>query len=291
MAGEAGSATGGTGAAVGAAAQGAVQTAQIGDMISGFTPSADKAAGTKTGAEDATKGQTTTGTEGAAGAAGETGETSAEGEGEGQTTPTEGEEGSEIETLRQQVGELTAKIAEMSGKATLTTTPEAKPSAAQEPFTGEFFDSKEEFDQTFENQAAMNKVLSKVAVTTAQRILANLPKVVDNIVKQQVEVQSKIKDFFVDNKDLTKHKQFVGFVANDLGGKNPGWTVDKLFTELGGEVRKRIGIKTQAGGAAPGTQVTGKKGAFPPSGKGARPPAQKSEQLTSLEKEINDLIN
>jgi hypothetical protein len=252
-------------------------------MISGFTDGEASAA--KTGAGDATEGKVAGNQEGAAGAAGETGAAPAEGEGEGEATPQEGE--TEIDALRQQIGELTAKIAELGGKAAPAA--EQKPEEKPVPFTGEFFESKEEFDKSFEDQASMNKVLSKVSVATAQRILANLPKVVDNIVRQQVEVQGQIKDFFAANKDLAKHKQFVSYVANDLGGKNPSWTVSKLFTELGGEVRKRIGLKAQAGGAAPESKPTG-KGAFPPTGKGARPPVKKPEQLTKLEKEINDLI-
>jgi broad specificity phosphatase PhoE len=64
----------------------AAQTAQIGEMISGFEPGGEKAT-PKTGAEGETKDQAATGAEGATGKPGETGETPPEGEGEGEKSP------------------------------------------------------------------------------------------------------------------------------------------------------------------------------------------------------------
>ena len=194
-----------------------------------------------------------------------------------------GEKDQVIGALQQQIATLTAKIDQLtSGKPA-----EVKTEPATAKFTGEFFENKAEYDKSFEDQPTLNKVLGRVSQATAQLILSNLPQVVSNIVKSQVEVQSKVKDFFDSNKDLATHRQFVGFVSNDLMGKNPGWTTDKLFSELGKEVRTRIGLKQAAvikGGKGTGGGFTPQKGG------GARVPAAKTEALEGLQKEINDLI-
>jgi hypothetical protein len=115
-----------------------------------------------------------------------------------------------------------------------------------------------------------------------QNVLKTLPQVINNTIKAQMEVQTRITEFFKANEDLKANKEFVGYVSNDLSGKNPDWTLEKLFTELPGEVRKRIGLKAAATPVMP---------AQPPTRKGgARTPQEPAPVVTALEKEIADLI-
>ena len=199
---------------------------------------------------------------------------------EGEEVPVVDEKDQLITTLQSQMAEISAKLEAITGKVEKPVE-EAKPAE----FKGDFFESDEEYNNSFEKKDVQNKVLSRVATAAAQQILTGLPKVVSNIVKSQVEVTTKVNSFFADNKDLLAHRQFVGFVSNDLQGKNPSWTLDKLFGELGKEVRTRIGLAQATKTPLPG------KGGFPPTkGGGARLPGKKTETLTSLEKEIDDLI-
>lgn len=200
---------------------------------------------------------------------------------EGEEPPVVDEKDKLITTLQTQMAEISAKLEAITGKV-------EKPPEEAKPvpeFKGDFFESDEEYNNSFEKKDVQNKVLSRVATAAAQQILTGLPKVVSNIVKSQVEVTTKVNSFFADNKDLLAHREFVGFVSNDLQGKNPSWTLDKLFGELGKEVRTRIGLAQATKTPLPG------KGGFPPAkGGGARLPGKKTETLTSLEKEIDDLI-
>jgi hypothetical protein len=70
-------------------------------------------------------------------------------------------------------------------------------------------------------------------------------------------------------------------VSNDLSGKNPDWTLAKLFEELPKEVRKRIGLKENVKVKTPAQPA--KKG-------GVRVPGERVEELQPLEKEIADLM-
>ena len=277
--------TGGQAVAPNVTETGKGQGEQIGDLISNYVPKGDESgkageATVDTEAAEAAATKEAADAEAAAKAAEGGGATSAKG------VEGAGEKDTVISALQQQLSTLEARLTQLtSGKTAATTESAAKPAE----FKGEFFDTAEEYNKSFEDQATMNKVLAKVAHSTAQTILSNLPRVVDNIVKQQVEVQSHVKGFFDANKDLTPHRQFVGFVSNDLMGKNPGWSMDKLFSELGKEVRTRIGLKQQAGGGK--RPASGEGGFAPAKGGGARQPAAKSEALEGLQKEINDLIN
>ena len=283
----------GTGVAAGAVPATVVsQGDQIGDLISNYVSKGDE--GGK-GADALPSGE---GTEETATKAAADAEATAEAAKAGGAKPTEGaeavaatgEKDAVISSLQQQLAALTAKIDQLTSGKPAETKAEV-PAAKPVEFKGEFFDTPEEYNKAFEDQATMNKVLAKVAQATAQTILSNLPQVVGNIVKSQVEVQGKVKDFFDTNKDLTAHRQFVGFVSNDLMGKNPGWTMDKLFGELGKEVRTRIGLKQTADKGGRRAPAGGEAGFTPQRGGSARQPAAKSEALEGLQKEINDLIS
>ena len=162
---------------------------------------------------------------------------------------------------------------------------------------GEFFENDEEYDKVFDKKEAMNKVLTRVYQSAVEGVLRTIPQVINNLVQTQIDVYTKTSDFYKKNEDLQKMKQFVGVVANDLAGKHPDWSLEKLFDELGGdgkdnigEVRKRLGIKV----SQEKKEVTNdrkRKPPFPSRGSGARPTEEKQPNLTPLEKEIGSLID
>ena len=278
--------TGGVVAGAVPAAVAATQGEQIGDMLSNYVPKGDEGGKAGEVAVDAEGAEAAAAKEAAdadaAAKAAEAGGAAAPKGVEGA-----GEKDAVISSLQQQLAALTTKLDQLAaGKPPETKVEAAKPAE----FKGQFFESAEEYNKAFEDQTTMNKVLSKVAQATAQTILSNLPQVVNNLVKSQVEVQSHVKGFFDTNKDLAAHRQFVGFVSNDLMGKNPGWTMDKLFGELGKEVRTRIGMKQAVDKGGKRLPAGGEGGFTPAKGGGARQPAAKSEALEGLQKEINDLI-
>ena len=271
----------GEGKGVEAAVEAAIvtnQSEQIGDLISSYTPKAD-AEPVVEGAEAEAAATATAEAEAAA---------AVTAGGVAKVAEVAGTKDQEITDLKAKIATMAEQIAKIGKPADAVVEPVEKPVE----FKGDFFDNADEYNKAFEDQATMNKVLSKVSRATAQIILSNLPKVVTNLVKSQVEVQSNIKEFFTSNKDLEAHRQFVGFVSNDLMGKNPDWTVTKLFGELGKEVRTRIGLKQVAdkGGKPSGNPRT-PGGFVPPKAGGSRQSAAKQEDLTAQQKEINDLID
>ena len=200
--------------------------------------------------------------------------------------PTEGEVA--MEALRKQVMELTEKLSKLSQpEAKPEPKPEPKPEKVEEkPVTvGDFFETQEEYDKAFEDRATFNKVLLRVHSKATQDAMRAVPQIINHVVKEQVPIILKTEQFFKDNTDLSDKKQFVGFVANELSGKNPDWTVDKLFGELGKEVRTRLGLKQEAQ-----KKVTeAPKPAFVRSGGSRKPPDVKPDP-DSLESQIASIL-
>jgi hypothetical protein len=194
-----------------------------------------------------------------------------------------------IATLTEQIKTLSAKIAELS-----TPKPAAEPVKAEPPkpeppvLTMGFFKDKAEYEAAFEKPEVMSEVMDRVKVAAkveaVQAVLKSLPQVINNTIKAQLEVQARVTDFFKENEDLKAHKDFVGYVSNDLSGKNPDWTLAKLFEELPKEVRKRIGLKEEAPTPAQGGP------AQPPRSRTPRTPVTPEPAMSSLEKEISELM-
>lgn len=198
--------------------------------------------------------------------------------------PKEGEppeETPEVSTLKAQVKILQDnydKLLAGFGKQ-----PDKRVEPEPPPTPEKFVASQEDMDKALDKPEEFNSMLNKVHNKSVESVLKVLPAVIDNMVRVQLSLRGKITDFYNTHKDLVPHKQFVGYVVNDLMGKNPNWDLDKVFTELPKEVRQRIGLKQQAESKA-------KRGGFAPRGSGARPPATHSKEPTGLEEEIADLV-
>jgi hypothetical protein len=252
------------------------QSEQIGNMLSNFTPDVEDGGGESTEVVDAAEKGEKSGKDPLPGEGGE---------GEVAPLPGGGDTSDTIKSLSATVKALTDKISAMEAGAKPTKEENEAAKGTQKPSI--FIKDKAEYDALFEKPELLNEVLNKVADAGGERIIKALPKIIRAVVTQQVEMQTETAKFFTDNKDLLPHRQFASFVANDMIGQNPNWTLTKLYTELGGEVRKRLGVKA---GAVDKTKGKG-TGAFPGTkGGGARQVARGTGQQTPLEAEIKDLI-
>ncbi len=266
--------TGGTGTA--GAGAGGEQAGQVADALSAWTPTS--AAGDKTGNEpqkDADKTKVADKDEGKGSESTPDVDDKSKGkEGEGDKPA----ENVEIASLKATVNTLQKTLESLLQGG-------SKPEKKVEPVKStSYVASQEEVDKALESHESLNALLSKVKDDARKETLATLPAIIDNVVRTQFTLRSKVSDFYKDNKDLTPHKEFVGHVVNDLMGKNPDWDLDKVFGELPKEVRKRIGLKQQ---------VDSKGGKNPPAprgGRGARLPAEHPTEAGILQEEIADLI-
>ena len=190
-------------------------------------------------------------------------------------------ESPEVKALRDQLTALEAKLAAIAA-------PKQAETAKETPVDKTFFiATQEEMDRVLDKPENMNELLVKVHNRAVESVIKHIPAIISNMIETQVTMRGSVTKFYEENKDLVPHKQYVGFVVNELVGKHPDWDMNKVFTELPKEVRKRIGLKQQAEEKKQQKQ----RGGFPPRGSGARPPAkQGSDKPTGTEAEIADLI-
>jgi hypothetical protein len=233
----------------------------------------------------------TEGTEGAAEGAsdGGTGEGDAD---EG----TEGKpEGDDKDAL---IAQLQAQINELSKGATQPAAEPTPAPVAAEPVTiGDYFPDEETYNKALDDPKEMNKVLSRVAQDAAAKAredtLRTIPAIITPLVQTTIAVNMGAAKFYQDNPDLGDKKEFVGYVTNDLIGKNPDWKMDKLFSELGKEVRTRLGLKEKA--TTVDRKATVARPAFVPKGGGGRgataPGSGPAPDPNSIESQIEDMLS
>ena len=136
---------------------------------------------------------------------------------------------------------------------------------------------------------------SKLISATVQQTLLAIPKIVNTQVTQQTRVQEVVDDFYKENKDLMSVKPIIGITTNQVAAEHPGWTVDKILDEAATRTRKMLGLRKQAvdrgsrKDSEKSTKDSKRKTGLPKKKPGARGSKSRTDRLTKLEKEIQEL--
>jgi hypothetical protein len=161
-----------------------------------------------------------------------------------------------------------------------------------EPFkpTEVYIEDDDKMDEIFRDRDKLNELLVKVRNEGSrlgqEQVLMSIPDVVAKVATMQIELNEAVRDFYKANEDLRPHKEFVGFVANELASKFPEKSRDELFKDVGVEVRKRLGLEKLA--KRKEVERKRRNPAFgTKKGQSRQAPAA---DLNELEKEIDDLI-
>jgi len=144
----------------------------------------------------------------------------------------------------------------------------------------------------------LNVLLGKVADVAAsegerrgyERAIRETPALVDGLTEKTMSLREAAHDFLDANKDLIPVRSFLGIVVNEYRAKNPEWTIEKLFTEAGDEVRKRLEL-SKVVKEIDDQDGAENKGAFAKRGAGSGGGTRKGtgDKLSPLQKEINEL--
>lgn len=163
-----------------------------------------------------------------------------------------------------------------------------------------FFKKDEDIDNAFKTVDSANRFMTSVVATAVEVIGKQIPTIASRIADQQITLKMATKEFFDNNSDLLKYKEYCGFIANKLASDNPDWTISKLMEEVGTKTREALRIKGQisspnisanndsgnVGGNPPSVRRKGP--ALPPTGGGGRKGG--ATQLSGMEKELQDMI-
>lgn len=220
----------------------------------------------------------------------------------------------DLERMTRENAELKAHLEEMAGKfvtppAPKQLTPEEQ--AAQKTQREQqakqilkFLPDDTVFDDVMKSSENFNALLTSVVNTAVERSLRLMPQVATQLVEQQINLKTAVRDFYTDNKDLEPHKKYVGFVANEVAAQHSDWGLTQILQETEKEVRNRLklaraGENMQA--VQPGSvQQTGtiinrtapsNPGFVPGGGGGRRGSSTGDGNLSSQEKDIINLIS
>lgn len=128
----------------------------------------------------------------------------------------------------------------------------------------------------------LNKWLKRAGTGSDENTFRKVVPVVENLVRHQVQLHGFVSDFYRDNQDLSTFKPVVSAVVLNLQKKHPEWTYEKLFSELGGEVRKALRLNVQQGKDKKQSPAF----ANPPNAGGGN---QKPPKKSSLQSELDEL--
>jgi hypothetical protein len=91
----------------------------------------------------------------------------------------------------------------------------------------------------------MDELLKKVRQDAIEGALVLLPGVVKNLITTFSNLKVMGEKFYNDNKDLAEHKDLLRNVMEELEGKNPNQTYERLLADTAMETRRRLGSLKQ----------------------------------------------
>ncbi len=158
----------------------------------------------------------------------------------------------EAAELKRENDELRKKIDDLSApetKVPTTTAPVTDAPIEEQDFIGEI-----DLDEVSRDPKEFNKIMNKIyakAVTDTRLEFKNYNKStlerVPSLVSDTVTIRQKLKDltdnFYKENKDLMGFKKVVSVVFDEMVAEKPDKPYDKVLSDVGPEVRKRLELK------------------------------------------------
>ena len=78
----------------------------------------------------------------------------------------------------------------------------------------------------------------RIIQSGSQQYLTRLPSVVAPQVRQIIDLNRAVDEFYKNNEDLLPVRSTVGAIGRELAQKNPGWSLPELFNEAGKQAEK-----------------------------------------------------
>lgn len=191
----------------------------------------------------------------------------------------------ELETLKSQIGALTALVEKLSGGDKKVEIPPIPTIGKLEDFFKDL-----DFDSAMESKENFIKFMASFAETiqnsTKQDVLTAVPNYMGEYVTKQASLKDIREKFDSDHPNLTPVKRYVGSVAESISTEHPDWTVGQVLDEAAKKSYETLGI-SQTKVETPSLKTV-KKPSLPGGTGGIKVKAPVSGGLMD---EINELIS
>jgi hypothetical protein len=208
-----------------------------------------------------------------------------------------------LTTLRNQLEELSTKLAQAQAVSSVKPTEAATPPTPQagkdtretQDFLGDL-----DIDEVVSKPELFNQVLNS-AVSAAigpmmeqlHALVTALPTLVQPAIRQTISMEKSIDQFYQAHPVLANFKQVVGLVANDLQTANPQATLDSILPQIADMAYAKLNLPAQAPTGSVNTPVTpvvtAQSTALPRTASSRNAPA--TVKTSKIEQEINDLFS
>jgi hypothetical protein len=151
--------------------------------------------------------------------------------------------GTDIDEKDKIIADLQAKLA-----ASLVAKEPVKEPVKPEPVKLEDQDFLEglDLDDLTRDPKEFNKLLNKVYMKASNDVLTGVRSEIPEQIKSTITILNSLKEasekFYKENEDLQGFKKVVAVVFEELASESPDKTYNELISNVGPEVRKRLGI-------------------------------------------------
>lgn len=177
---------------------------------------------------------------------------------------------------------------EDEGEAPKSSTPQETPPVETSSGVIEILGEDESLDDVLNDRESFVKwaqgFAQRVIQSGTQSYATRLPGVIAPQVRQIIDLNRAVDEFYTNNEDLRPVRSTVGAIGRELATKHPEWSLPQLFEESGKRARKLLKMPE------PGKSTGRKKKVNPSFAKtkgGGRKPKPK---VSKLQQEIDELL-
>lgn len=146
----------------------------------------------------------------------------------------------ELTALREQATELAGKVVAGPVKPTLTPEQQEAERVKNANRVLNFVKSPEAYDEVFKTHENFNALLTSVVNTAISQALRMVPQVTTQYVDQQFTLRTAASEFYREHEDLIPHRQYVGFISNEVHAEHPDWDISEILKEAEKRTRERL---------------------------------------------------
>lgn len=202
-----------------------------------------------------------------------------------------------------EIAQLKARIAELENPAPTSDEPATEEPDVMIPVVDDLQDvdffTEHSMQEVLEDEDvfktwfadSINKVRKADRDSIMQMVYKNLPAIIQKHVIEQVENKSGADKFYADNPDLASHKKRVAIMANTVKEMFPELSGNEFLSKVADMTRQAVGLEKdikEAPAEKPGKKT---KPALVSKSVKAVTKRNPPEELDSMEKEIQDLLN
>lgn len=150
----------------------------------------------------------------------------------------------------------------------------------------------EMYEEALRDKDGFTKYTNDLLQVGEQRAMQRVMPMVNQLVQQQFALHTIVNDFYSDNPDLRPYREFVSFLASQIGSKNPDKSYPEILGIVESEARKRLRLaKAEAAEESDNKPTKKAKPSFAGDKAKGNRRGRKTQKPSKEEQEFSDMID